>query len=216
MRTTAIVLISLLLLSAGEARGQTTIGIAAGASRQTAGVSDLPSLGPPFGGTSAAVLGMIDFGFGRHVTLGGEGSFATAIGGDQSQRTSTTTNAFTSRHSDSIFSGVLKVGTPVDRSIHAAIAVGGGAAYRRTAREGTTSPIIPPAVRMPFTATVSDVVFAYSVGGDVDVRVTPRIRILGVVRWHRLIDDDRTTNGVVKRGIASTILRAGAGVKIGF
>jgi hypothetical protein len=212
MRTTAIVLISLLLLSAGEARGQTTIGVAAGASRQTAGASDLPSLGPPFGGTSAAVLGMIDFGFGRHVTLGGEGSFATAIGGDQSQRTSTTTNAFTSRHSDSIFSGVLKVGTPVDRSIHAAIAVGGGAAYRRTAREGTTSPI----VRMPVTATVSDVVFAYSVGGDVDVRVTPRIRILGVVRWHRLIDDDRTTNGVVKRGIASTILRAGAGVKIGF
>jgi hypothetical protein len=62
---------------------------------------------------------------------------------------------------------------------------------------------------------VSDVVFAYSLGGDVDLRLTSRIRILGVVRWYRLLDDDRADNGVVKRGVASKILRAGAGVKIG-
>ena len=216
MRTPAIVLISVLCLAARDARGQTTIGVAAGASRQAAGASDIPYLGPPFGGTSAEVIGMIDFRLARNMTLGGEGSLATGITGNQSQRASTTTNAFTSRHSDSVFSGVLKIGTPIDGRLHAAFAVGGGAALRRTKREGTTASIFPPSARLPYSDTISDVVFAYSLGGDVDVRITPRIRILGVVRWHRLLDNDRADNGVVKRGVASTIVRAGAGVKIRF
>jgi hypothetical protein len=216
MRTPTILLMSLLCLAARDARGQTTIGVAAGASRQEAGASDLPNLGPPFGGTSAAVLGMIDFHLAGHLTLGGEGSLATAITGNQSQRTSTNTNAFTSRHSDNIFSGVLKVGTSVDRRLHGAATVGGGAAWRRTKREGTTASLFPPSTRLPFSDTASDFVFAYSLGGDVDLRVTPRIRLLGLVRWYRLLDDDRADNGVVKRGVASKILRGGAGVKIGF
>jgi len=159
---------------------------------------------------------MIDFRLAGNITLGGEGSLATAITGDQSQRASTTTNAFTSRHSDSLFSGVLKVGTPIDRRLHAAAAVGAGVAWRRTKREGTTAPLFPPSARSPFNDTVSDAVFAYSFGGDVDFRVTPRLRILGVARWHRLRDDDRDSSGVVKRGVASNIFRAGAGVMIRF
>jgi len=216
MKTVAIVLMFVVCLAAREVRGQTTIGVAAGASRQEAGASDLPYLGPPFGGTSAAVLGMIDFRVAGIMTLGGEGSLATAITGDQSQRTSTTTNAFTSRHSDSVFSGVMKIGTRIDGRLHAAFAVGGGAALRRTKREGTTASIFPPTARSPFSDTVSDVVFAYTLGGDVDFRVTNRVRILGVVRWHRLLDDDRADNGVVKRGVASKIVRAGAGVTVRF
>jgi hypothetical protein len=216
MRTIAIVLVPLLLVPARAARGQTTIGVAAGVSRQAAGASDIPFLGAPFGGTSGALIAMVDFRLAGLVTLGGEGSIATAISGDQSQRTSTATNAFTSRHSDSIFSGVLKIGTPLDRRLHAAFAAGAGAAYRRTAREGTTASLFPPTSRLPFSDTVSDAVFAYSLGGDVDFGVTPRIRILGVVRWHRLLDDDRAANGVVKRGVASTIFRAGAGATIRF
>jgi len=163
MRTIGIVLMCLVVLAASDARAQTTIGVAAGASRQEAGGSDIPYLGPPFGGTSAAVLGMIDFRLTGNMTIGGEGSLATSITGNQSQRTASATNAFTSRHSDS----------------------------------------------------VSNVVFAYSFGGDVDVRVSPRIRVLGVVRWHSLLDDDLGDGGVVKRGVASRIIRAGAGVKIG-
>ena len=216
MRTIAIVLMSLVFLAARDARAQTTIGVAAGASRQAAGASDLPSLGPPFGGTSAAVIGLIDFRLAGNVTLGGEGSLATGISGDQSQRASPTTNAFTSRHSDGVFSGVLKVGTPIERRLHAAAAVGAGAAWRRTRREGTTASIFPPSSRSPFSTTVTDVVFAYSFGADVDVRVSTRLRILGVVRWHRLRDDDLDANGVVKRGVASNIFRAGAGATIRF
>jgi hypothetical protein len=215
MRTIAIVLTSQLVLAVNGARAQTTIGVAAGASRQEAGDSDIPYLGPPFGGTSAAVLAMIDFRVAGNMTLGGEGSLATSITGDQSQRTASMTNAFTSRHSDSVFSGVVKIGTPIDRHLHAAFVAGGGAALRRTRREGTTASIFPPTARSPYSDSVSDLVFAYSLGGDIDVRITPRIRILGVVRWHRLLDDDRADGGVVKRGVASKILRAGAGVTIG-
>jgi hypothetical protein len=216
MRTIAIVLISLVIVVARDARAQTTIGVAAGASRQAEGASDLPYLGPPFGGTSAAVIGLIDFRLAGAVTLGGEGSLATGITGDQSQRASSTTNAFTSRHSDGVFSGVLKVGTPIERRVHAAAAVGAGGALRRTSREGTTASTFPPSSRSPFSATVTDVVFAYSLGADVDVRVGTRIRILCVARWHRLLDDDRDANGVVKRGVASNVFRAGAGATFRF
>src|SRR5438132_9900104 len=100
MRTIAIILMSLVFVAARDARAQTTIGVAAGASTQAAGAGDLPYLGPGFGGTSAAVIGLIDFRLAGNVTLGGEGSVATGITGDQSQRASSTTNAFVSRHSD--------------------------------------------------------------------------------------------------------------------
>jgi hypothetical protein len=216
MRTIAIVLVSLVVIPIRDARAQPAIGVAAGASRQEAGASDIPYLGPPFGGTSAAVIGLIDFHLARNMTVGGEGSLATGITGDQSQRTSSTTNAFTSRHSDSVFSGVLKVGTPIDGRLHAAAAVGAGAAWRRTRREGTTASVFPPASRSPFSDTVSSAVFAYSFGGDVDYRISARIRILGIVRWHRLRDDDLDANGVVRRGVSSRIFRAGAGAKISF
>ena len=103
--------------------------------------------------------------------MGGEVSAAGAISGDQSQRPATATNAFTSRHRDTLFSGVFKIGTPLDSRIHAAFALGGGLAYRRTARDGTTAPLFPPSVRSSYSAVVSDFVAAISLGGDVDVRV---------------------------------------------
>jgi hypothetical protein len=199
-----------------EVEAQVTVGGAVGASTQSAGASDIPYLGPSFGGTSVAALGMIDFALGRYATIGGEASLASAISGEQSQRTSSNTNAFVSRHTDSIFSGVLKLGMPVGEAVHAAFVLGGGGAYRRTARQGTTASIFPPTSRSPFSDTVSDAVFAYTLGGDLDVGVTPRIRILGVVRWHRLLDDDRLSSGVVKRGVSSKILRYGVGAKFRF
>jgi hypothetical protein len=208
--------IGLLFSVSHEAQAQVAVGGAVGVSTQSAGASDIPSLGPPLSGTSVAALGMIDFALGRHVSIGGEASLASAISGEQAQRTSSNTNAFVSRHTDSIFSGVLKLGMPVGDAVHAAFVLGGGAAYRRTARAGTTASIFPPTSRSPFSETVSDAVFAYSLGGDVDVGVTPRVRILGLVRWHRLLDDDRLPSGVVKRGVSSRILRYGVGAKFRF
>jgi len=212
MRIAAIAVALVAAVVARDACAQTTIGAAAGASRQEAGASDLPTLGPGFGGTSAALVALIDFRLGGRFTVGGEGSLASAITADQSQRTSSATNAFTSRHRDSVFSGVLKVGTPRARTLHAAFAIGGGYAYRRTSREGTTAPLLPPSTRSPYSAIVSDFVPALTLGGDVDVRLTDRIRILALARWYRLHDSDLQSDGTVKRGVSSEIFRAGAGV----
>jgi len=150
--------------------------VEAGGRRQR---SSLPR--PPFGGTSAAIIGMIDFRLAGNLTLGGEGSFATAISGDQSQRAAPATNAFTSRHSDSVFSAVLKLGTPIDRRCmpprrSAAVGVSPHGARRdhriASFRRRRDRP----------TAHAVGLRLAYSFGGDVDVRLSPRIRILGVVR----------------------------------
>src|SRR5436305_1306671 len=140
MRIAAIALM-LTIACAAETRGQTTVSVAAGASKQDPGANDLPRLGPPFGGTTFALLAAVDRRFlTPYMTIGGEASLAGALAGDQSQRTTTATNAFTSRHRDSVFSGVIKIGLSGDRRIHAAAAAGAGLGYRRTSREGTTAP----------------------------------------------------------------------------
>jgi hypothetical protein len=216
MRTAAAACLALALLTGRDAHAQTTIGIAAGASRQEPGDSDIPYLGPAYGGTVAAVVGMIDFRLSNRATVGGEVSFPAALSADQSQRSSSRTLAFTSRHRDTLLNGVLKYGLPLDRRIHAAAAVGAGLAYRRTARSGTSAPLFPPSTRSDYDEVVSDYVLAYEFGGDVDVRVTSRLRVLGIARWHRLHDDDRDSGGVVKRGVSSSIFRAGAGLKLAF
>jgi hypothetical protein len=214
MRTAALAcLVS--IAAAAHVSAQAMIGVVAGGSRQEAGASDLPYLGPPFGGTTAAFIGLIDFPISnadakRSMSFGGEASLSGATSGDQSQRSSSTTYAFTSRHRDSIFSGTFKLGLGSGR-VHAAAVVGGGSAYRRTAREGSSAPLIPPSARSDYSAVVSNVVLAYSFGGDLDVRLTNRVRLLALARWHRLRDDDLDDNGVVKRGVSSRIFRAGAG-----
>ena len=213
----AIVALSMLfVLAPRDTCAQVTAGVAVGASTQAAGDSGLPALGLPYGGTAVATLGLIDFAIARNVTVGGEASIAGTISGEQSQRVSAATNAFVSRHHDSVFSGVLKVGTPVDAPVRAAVVVGAGPAYRRTTRSGTTASIFPPSSRMPFSETVSDIVFAYSIGGDVEVRVARRVGILAVARWHRLKDNDRQSDGVVKRGVSSAIVRYGLGATVRF
>jgi hypothetical protein len=216
MRTAATVCLVLALFTCRAAHAQTTVGIAAGASRQDPGDSDIPNLGPPYGGTVGAIVGMIDFRLSNRATFGGEVSVPGALSGDQSQRTSSRTLAFTSHHRDTLLSGVVKYGLPLERRIHAAGVVGGGVAYRRTARSGTTAPLFPPSTRSEYSEVVSNYALAYEFGGDVDVRVTERIRVLGIARWHRLRDNDRDASNAVKRGVSSSIFRAGAGVKLEF
>jgi opacity protein-like surface antigen len=213
---TAIVVASLVLCCAPDSAAQTVVGGAFGVSKQTEGASDIPYLGPPIGGNTTSALGLIDFRFRRNTTIGIEASTSGAISGNQTQRAGTASNAFESRHRDSVFSGTFKFGRSFGSRVRAAAVAGGGLAWRRTARSGTTQSVFPPSSRQPFNDTVSDFVLAYSLGGDVGVRLTDRLGVIAIGRWHRLRDDDLASGGVVKRGISSTIVRFGAGATFRF
>ena len=158
-------------------------------------------------------VGTFDHAFKRHLMLGAEVSTAAAITGDQSQRTSGATNAFESRHRDTVFSATAKFFVPEQGRVRIAGVAGAGTAWRRTSREGTTSSLFPPASRTPFSETLSNFVFAYTFGADVTVQLTGRLSILVLGRVHKLRDDDLQDDGVVRRGVSSTVYRAAAGAQ---
>lgn len=203
-------------LTATATSAQVTAGGAVGFSTQAKGASDVPYLGPTFGGTSVATIGMVDVVVARNASVGGELSTGGAISGTQSQRASGGANAFVSRHRDTVFSGTVKLGTPFAAPVRASAMIGAGLAYRHTARSGAFSSAFPPTVTGPFEETVSDVAFALTGGGEVLVAMTDHVGLLAAGRIHRLKDDDRRPDGVVKRGVSSTILRYGIGALIRF
>jgi hypothetical protein len=213
MRVRPVLFVITIVFAAAAAGAQTRVGGAVGVSSQAAGDSDLPSLGRGFGGTAIAAIATIDRDWKRHLTIGGELSTAGAISGDQSQRTSTASNAFVSRHRDTVFGATLKFGGAIGGRLRVAAVGGAGGAYRRTARDGTTASIFPPASRSPFSETVTNFVFAYTIGADVTFTITDRLAVLAVGRRHQLRDDDRLANGVVARGVSSTIYRVGVGAQ---
>jgi len=212
----AVFVAALLSLPPGSARAQVLVSGAAGASVQGAGESDVPYLGPPFSGTAVSLLGAVDVVVLPIVSVGGEASLAGDISGTQTQRASGGVNNFVSDHHDHVFSGTVKVGTPFDRRARVSAVGGLGVAQRHTSRTGTTSIGFPTAVTSPFETTLIDYVLAATVGADVVVALTGRVAILAAGRIHWLKDDDREPDGVVKRGVSSTILRGGAGVLVRF
>jgi hypothetical protein len=203
----------IVIFAALGADAQTVVGGAVGVSNQAAGASDLPYLGRGFGGTAFAAVATIDRDVRRHLSIGGEVSTAAAIAGDQSQRTAGATNAFESRHRDTVFSATAKVFAPIGNRLRVAAAGGAGTAWRRTSREGTTASLFPPASRSPFSETLSNFVFAYTVGADVTFRLAGRVSILALGRIHKLRDDDLQDDGVVRRGVSSTVYRAAVGAQ---
>lgn len=213
-RVRPVVLGTLIALFAARGAGaQTIVGGAVGVSHQAAGASDLPSLGRGFGGTAVAVIATIDRDVRRHLSVGGEVSAAAAITGEQSQRAAAATNAFESRHRDTVFSATAKAFAPIGGRLRVAASGGAGAAWRRTSREGTTASLFPPASRSPFSDTLSNFVFAYSFGADVTFRLAGRVSVLALGRVHKLRDDDRQDDGVVRRGVSSTVYRAAVGAQ---
>jgi hypothetical protein len=212
-RVVALMLVVGCALCPTSAVAQVRAGAAVGISTQHAGDNDLPRLGLPFGGTSTAIVGSLDRPFKGRLTIGGELSTATAISGDQSERTATATNAFVSRHRDTVISATAKYNVGLPSRFRAAAVGGLGGGYRRTSREGTTASLQPPASRTPFSETVSNLVLAYTLGADVSFGISERLSILAVGRWHRLRDDDRLDSGAVRRGVASTVYRVGIGAQ---
>src|SRR5262249_17606828 len=130
-------------LIAGAANAQTTGGGVGGGSDQPAGGNDLPYLGLPFGGTKIAAIGLIDRDWRRRLAIGGEVSTAGQISGEQSQRNGTSTNAFVSRHRDTVFSATAKFGVTGGR-VRASAVGGAGGAPRCTAGGGPTPYALPP------------------------------------------------------------------------
>ena len=210
-RLQLVVFATAVIAGAAPGADAQTVGAAVGVSNQAAGDSDLPYLGRGFGGTALGAVGMFDHDFKRHLTIGAEVSTAAAITGDQSQRTTGATNAFESRHIDTVFSGTVKFFVPAEGRVRVGGVAGAGGAWRRTSREGTTASLFPPASRTPFSETLSSFVFAYTFGADVTFRITEHLSILALGRIHKLRDDDRLDDGVVRRGVSSTVYRAGAG-----
>jgi hypothetical protein len=59
-------------------------------------------------------------------------------------------------------------------------------------------------------------VWALTAGVDLAVGITNDVAVLGIGRLYRLRDADRQADGVVRRGVSSTILRSGAGLSVRF
>lgn len=211
----AILLASIHLAAAG-ASAQTFVAVAAGASTQGEGDSDRPYLGPPFGGTSAAIVASLDRAATRNLAFGGEVSLAGAISGAQSQRASGGTNTFVSEHRDTVFSGIARIGTPLDAPVHLAVVVGGGLAQRHTVRNGAFNPDFGLRPSRLIAETLTDWVPAVTVGANLRVALARHVGVVGVARVHKLRDEDRTQDGVVKRGVSSAIVRIGGGVQLQF
>lgn len=202
---------------AGDADAQISVGAALGQSSQAAGESDSPYLGPPFGGSSLAGIGMIDAAIGSRARVGIEVSLAGDISGTQSQRASGGNNHFVSVHRDTVFSGVAKFGSPSTDRVRADGVVGGGIAQRHTDRTGafSTDFAVVPATR-PFQDTLVDDVWAVTAGVDVSAGITDRVAFLLAGRFHQLKDNDRRPDGVVNRGVSSRIFRYAAGLRFRF
>jgi opacity protein-like surface antigen len=203
-------------LAAPAAEAQVTVGAAIGQANQASGKSDSSHLGPGFGGSSLAGVGMIDVAIRPRVAVGGEVSLAGDIGGAQRERAPEGDNALISEHHDTVFSGVLKIGTAQDQRVRASAVVGGGIAQRRTERNGTFLPFLPSSRSSAVHEQLSDYVLAFTGGFDVAVGLSAHVALVGVGRLYQLKDDDREGSGVVHRGVSSTIVRYGGGLQIRF
>ena len=213
---TTATLIAIWSLSGADADAQVTIGAALGQSHQGAGASDQPYLGPGFSGTAITGIGMVDAAVGSRVSVGGEVSLAGTISGVQSERVSGGSNSLVSEHRDTVFSGVLKVGTPATARVRGAAVIGGGLAQRHTDRDGTSSASIPPFTSGAVHETLSDVVWALTVGVDISAGIANHVALFGAGRLYQLKDGDHQADGLVRRGVSSTIVRYAGGLQIRF
>jgi hypothetical protein len=161
---------------------------------------------------------MIDAAIGAHVSVGGEVSLAGDISGTQNQRASGGNNHFVSDHHDTVFSGLVKVGTPSTEPVRISGVIGAGIAQRRTERTGTFGQGFSSDTPQtsPFQATLTDYVWALTAGVDLAIGLSDHVALLGVGRFYQLKDNDLRPDGVVNRGVSSTILRYGGGLQIRF
>ena len=216
-----VLLLTLVVWKSGEAivcAAEPPIAVAAtlGLSSQTKGDSDLPYLGPPFGGTSLGGMLFVDVDVSARLSVGGEVSLGSELKGSQQQRVSGGTNILRSRHHDSIVSGTVKVTTTNAEPVYIAAVAGIGLGWRHTIREGSFRSDLPPFSTTPVEQTLSDAVFTTTFGFDGVLAVSPRTALVWIARFHLLNDDDRDPSGVVRRGVSSRVFRFGGGGRFRF
>jgi hypothetical protein len=156
---------------------------------------------------------------GSHVNIGGEVSLAGDVSGIQSERVSGGNNHLVSDHHDSILAAVVKIGSPATERVRAAGAIGGGIAHRHTERRGTfqsTVATTPPPTESPVQEMLTDNVWALTTGLDVAVGLSDHLSFIAAGRLYLLKDDDLQPDGVVQRGVSSTIFRFGGGLQVRF
>ena len=216
-----VLLLTLVVWKSGEViicAAEPPIAVAAtvGLSSQTKGDSDLPYLGPPFGGTSLGGVFFVDVDVSARLSVGGEVSLGSAVKGDQQQRVSGGTNIFSSRHHDTIFSGVAKFTMLNAGPAHVTAVLGAGLGWRHTIRDGSFRSDRPPFGTTPAEQTLSNAVFATTLGFDGIIAVNPHSALVWTGRFHLLNDDDRDPSGVVRRGVSSRVFRFGGGGRFRF
>ena len=189
------------------AQAQIAVGVTAGLSSQDQSNRNT--------GTTLGGVTFLDAALGDRFSLGGEVSLGANIRGQQTRRTSTGITTLASQHRDTIFSGVAKV--KVAQALRAQVdaTVGTGVSWRHTVRHGTFRSF-PPLSSAPVDETLSNAVFATTLGLDAMLNVSPRMLMVFTARLHLLKDDDRDGSGVVQRGVGSSIFRFGGGALIRF
>ena len=195
---TKLVIAALIALAgvAAEGRAQPLVGATVGISTQGAGDSDMPYLGPPFGGTSLTSIVMLDVPVGRTVSVGGEASLASSISGEQSARVAEGSAQFVSSHRDTIVSANVK-SDPSPAAFgrrRSAVSAPRGVIPRAPASSADSSRRHPAPRRIPRHSNTW--VPAITGGGDVAVHVAERVAILATGRLHFLVDtiDERTAS----------------------
>jgi hypothetical protein len=193
-----------------------SVGAALGGSTQPAGKSDRPYLGPGFGGTRLGFLAAAEARLSSSLGLAGEISLGGRISGSQQQRAPGGNNALLSQHRDRVLSLVLKLDAPAPERFHLALAGGAGLARRQTRRSGLFTPNSPPFSATPVAEELSSWDIALTGGIDGSVALDDRVSLVTMVRVHRILDDDRLPEGVVRRGVSSVIVRYGLGARVAF
>jgi hypothetical protein len=159
---------------------------------------------------------MIDVPVGATVSLGAEASLATPISGRQRRRVAGGNAQFVSRHDDTIISMNLKAGTPFASRVRTAAIGGVGVAVRHMSRVGTLGQGFGSRTTFsPYADSLTSLVPAVTGGFEVAARVSERVAILVGGRVHYLVDNDRDSSGVVRRGVSPVVARLSAGVQIG-
>jgi len=158
---------------------------------------------------------MADFAVGSRVGIGGEVSLASDISGIQNERVSGGSNHLVSDHHDSILTAVLKIGTPASERVRIAGVIGSGVAHRHTERHGTFQSSNTTTPR-PVSEVLTDNVWTMTAGLDLAVGLTEHLAFIAAGRLYLLRDDDLQPDGVVKRGVSSTIFRFGGGLQVTF
>lgn len=181
-----------------EAQPKVDVGGSFGMSRQSTGPA------------SPGGLAFVDREFTPRLSIGLELAGMAEIIGQQQLRTDATIADVRTHHRDTVLSALAKYRIPCLEYFDVALVAGGGAAVRRTTREGTVRSLLDPRASTPIDDRLSNVVPAGTVGFEGTFYVSPRTALVLTARWHLLNDNSRSANE------GATMFTFGGGGRVSF